>query len=105
MQPGTSACVGQHVPGPLNHLSSGVITALRDATQPSNTQGALQRRHLLRKFSVNKKKRERESNREREGTRERRERVRETERWGKWLRMEGIWMRFSKFEVNLLNVG
>lgn len=91
--------MGQHVPGPLNHLSGGVITALRDATQPSNTQGALQRRHLLRKFSVNKRKRERE------GTRERRERVRETERWGKWLRMEGIWMRFGKFEVNLLNVG
>lgn len=45
------ACTGQHVPGPLNHLSGGVITALWDATQPSNTQGALQRRHLLRKYS------------------------------------------------------
>lgn len=44
-------CMGQHVPGPLNHLSGGVITALWDATQPSNTQGALQRRHLLRKYS------------------------------------------------------
>lgn len=43
-------CVGQHVPGPLNHLSVGVIMALWDTTQPSNTQGALQRRHLLRKY-------------------------------------------------------
>lgn len=43
-------CMGQHVPGPLNHLSVGVIMALWDTTQPSNTQGALQRRHLLRKY-------------------------------------------------------
>lgn len=62
--------MGQHVPGPLNHLSGGVITALRDATQPSNTQGALQRRHLLRKYSV---KKEKEAEREREIGRERRE--------------------------------
>lgn len=46
------ACMGQHVPGPLNHLSGGVITALWDATQPSNAQGARQRRHLLRKYSL-----------------------------------------------------
>lgn len=51
-------CMGQHVPGPLNHLSGGVITALWDATQPSNTQGALQRRHLLRKYSQNRSCRE-----------------------------------------------
>lgn len=48
-------CMGQHVPGPLNHLSVGVIMALWDATQPSNTQGALQRRHLLRKYSHRKR--------------------------------------------------
>lgn len=41
--------MGKHVPGPLNHLSSGVIMALWDTAQPSITQGALPRRHLLRK--------------------------------------------------------
>lgn len=63
------SCVGQHVPGPLNHLSAGVIMALWDATQPSNTQGALQRRHLLRKAS--QRASYREGNTERRGRRPR----------------------------------
>lgn len=68
-----------------------VITALRDATQPSNTQGALQRRHLLRKYSVKERKREQERERDRGG--------------GSGCGWRGFGMRFGKFEVNLLNVG
>lgn len=84
--------MGQHVPGPLNHLSGGVITALWDATQPSNTQGALQRRHLLRKYSERGScRREGQALRERFGG----------GGWG-WRRFG---MPFGKLEVNLLNIG
>ena len=81
-------CMGQHVPGPLNHLSVGVITALWDATQTSNTQGARQRRHLLRKSSWRGSCRE--GNTEEGGgcSRERRDSA----------------MAFGNFEVNPLNV-
>lgn len=82
-------CMGQHVPGPLNHLSGGVITALWDATQPSNTRGALQRRHLLRKYSQRGSCRE--GNTEKGG--------------GSGCGWRGVGMPFGKFEVNLLNVG
>lgn len=86
--------MGQHVPGPLNHLSGGVITALWDATQPSNTQGALQRRHLLRKHS------ERGScRREGQAPRER------FWGWGGGWGWRRFGMPFGKLEVNLLNIG
>lgn len=74
-------CIGQHVPEPLNHLSGSVIMALCDATQPSNTQGALQRRHLLRKYS---------------------QRGRETQRREGGGSRDALWRLI--FEVNLPNV-
>ena len=80
--------MGKHVPGPLNHLSGGVITALWDTTQPSNTQGALRRRHLLRKHSQGGSYRE--GNTEKGGG----------SSWG-WRRAG---MPFGNLEVNLLNV-
>lgn len=82
-------CMGQHVPGPLNHLSGGVITALWDTTQPSNTQGALQRRHLLRKYSQRGSCRE--GNTEKGGG----------SGWGR----RGVGIPVGKFEVNPLNFG